>query len=593
MIPVSTKWQEAIREQFRYQGYLRIIIQVTPPGLQENLQVDTPDTDTVATTEVLESDAGVEVTPFVTLERNRWLLNGKFKLLPKDQIVDDWWSTPLKDQAKVLTFTFDRTYSIPGIYVGWDASTGTFPSNLLIEGYGAEGTKLYTYEVTDISSATGFVDASMDNVHKVVLTIKQWNVDGWRARIHEILFGLYASYDSINNGRIVEGESYDYAHPLCESLPQHTFTVSLRNLDGEFDPSLKQGISKYLSRRQLVQYQWGFATAYGEVEWSPMLNYYVDEFSIPEDSKEVSLSSTSRLALMTTELKNLDYDASDRTLYDVATLILQRSGVITESEQETPWKLSEKLKEYTTNAPIPVKAANVLLQLLTCATPLWLFTDPQTGYVCIDELPETPVQVVGKTQELGDPGVTVQETLHTVSFVVYNYFKASEKSEIASGQYEVTGEQTINITYSCDYAVGVTCEVQGATLVKFTPYSSSAVVQLKATGTAQVTVSLTGYEVKSSSTTIETYRNNSITFGLDVQIDTPFLTNTKKLTELSDWVVGWYNKPQKLSIPYIGYPELTAGDGIDLTTLYDQHNVQVLGNKIEFNGGFEGTLEVR
>lgn len=596
MIPVSTEWQQAIREQFRYQGYLEVVLQVTPPGLQRSLAVDTTASEYVADTGVLTDENPSSPVPYITLEKGRWRLNKQYVALPVGAKTVDWWSTPMTQGSKELQFTFDQAYDIPGVYIEWDVINKSYPTQLVIDGYGNDGTKQYSFDVTNITSETGFIEAPMDKVKRVVLTIVAWSRETWRARINEILFGLYAKYDSINNGRVISGSSIDYSYPLSSELPVHTMDVELRNLDKIFDPSLKSGVAKYFAERQLIKYRWGFTTSLGNVEWTPQLSYYMKEFKIPSDSKNVSLSSTSRLEFMTEQLNTLEYAATDRTLYDLALAVLEQSSIIKTNTIKEPWELSEELKRFKTNAPVPSVAVNTILQYIANAAVMQLSINPTSGFVRIGNFSATPVQHVDKVQELGDPEITVQERLHTISIGVTAYSKdtSAEKTNVGTGEYTLSGRVTLTVQYSCEYAVDVTCSVSGATLVSFTPYASSATVVVDAgSGEANVTVSLSGRVVTKNTTFIETYRDTSIDTGLDVVVENPFVTNVDFLQPITDKLVEWYNLPQQQKISYTGYPELTAGDIIELTTDYDSLAAQVVKSTLTFNGGFNGTLEVR
>lgn len=596
MIPVSAEWNAAIREQFRYQGYLEVTIEVTPPGLHENLNTATAATETVSNDSTLTDGKRVFPTPYITLEKGRWLLNKKYKALPISAKTDDWWSTPMTQGSKELTFTFDQAYTIPGLYIEWDVLNGSYPTQLTVDGYSVDETKQYSFDVTSINSATGFIDAPMDNVKKVVMTISSWSRETWRVRINEILFGLFAKYDSINNGRVMSATSIDYSHPLSKELPVHSLQVSLRNLDQEFDPSLQRGIAKYLANRQLVKCRWGFVTSYGNLEWTPELFYYMDTFSVPADQRNVTLEATSRLSLLTEKLANVSYDATERTFYDIALSALSSSKIIKDDNAQVPYELSDELKNFHTNAPIPDESVNVILQYLAQASCLKLFTNPINGFVKLASSAKEIVQSVDLTQEQGDPEVEIQRTIKTISIGVYSYTKDTEqgKIEIANSSLTHNGKKTVSLSYNCAYAVEVSCQISGATLVNFTPYSNHATVEFNTGGVEkEVSIVLSGYEVKKNQTYIETYNNVNLSTGMDVTIDNPFITNTEKLQVLTDWLVSWYSKPQQLQVPYLGYPEVTAGDALSLNTIYGSNEVDTIKNTIDFNGGFNGTLEVR
>ena len=598
MIPVSATWQAAIKEQFRYQGYLKVTLQVTPPGLQDNLVIQSDDSFEQSDPDVM-NDLNQQASSYTTLEPNRWLLNGKFNIFPdRNTPTDDWWSTMIQDASKVIHFQFDNTYNIPGIYIQWDTLDHTFPTKVIVTGYDLAGSVLTTKTITDINSYETFIDMPMDKVYSVDLEIVEWNNTSWRARIAEILFGLYASYDSINNGRVVSADSIMQSSPLAEDLPTVTVSVSLRNQDKEFDPSLETGISKYLARRQRVQFQWGFATSYNNVEWSPILYKYINSFSIPEDSKEIAIETTHRLSFLDTNFKRGLYDGSRRTLYSVAEEILINSNIIKESETDTPWELDEVLKNFYTSAPIPKQPTNQLLQLIANASTCWLSSNPLSDDIKIAQMVvnESNAIEVGTMQQHGDPAFEIQEQVHSISIGVYKYVVADTKTVISSGDYLITGQTVLEIEYTADSAKDVECNVKGATLVSFTPYSSSAIVVVQPSSgeSATATVVLQGFIVQGAVTYVQTYQDPSITAGLDVIIDNPFITETNSLNTLSSWIVDLYNRRQKISMAYIGYPEVEAGDTIKLSTVYkDNMLVQVLKNEISFNGAFEGTLEVQ
>lgn len=596
MIPVSTEWHNAIKQQFRYPAYFRMTIEVVPPGLREGLDVSSTYTDSrSANPDVLAMRLG-SPTPYATLEQNRWQLNGRYSILESDGTSDDWWSEEVSSGNTNIDFVFDQTYDTPGIYFEWDVANGTYPTNVSIRGYDALGTLLQEYIITSIDSATGFVEAPFENVKRVLITFNSWNKTGWRARINQIVFGTYASYDSINNGRVQGVDTNDVSSPFCDELPKHTLSVRLRNQDQEFDPSLNSGISKYVATRQKVQVEWGFTVAPNNVEWSPVLTYYIKDFSVPSDSKEVKIDTTSRLAMLTQNYRVDDYTGSSRTLHSIAQRILQNSGIIKSYASEEPWVLSNTLKQFTTSAPVPIMSANALLQLIAGAATMWLGTDATTGYVKIDDM-RRGASTTELTQmvQLGDPEIKIQDLLYKINVGIYKYNRESTQSEITKGEYLVTGRATLQIEYGDEAALDVTCSVSGATLVSFTPYGMSATVVLQSQGTSSVaTIVLTGYRVKKSVAYVQTYIDNTITHGLEVTIDNVFVTEAETAAAITDWFVAWYNRRQMYKIPYLGIPELVPGDTVSLVTNYGtESSIQVLGNKISFNGGFSGTLEVR
>ena len=602
MLPVSAEWVKAVRDQFRYPAYMQYRVQVVPPGLEEGLNIQTDSTAEVSDVTTLRRLDTDTVTPYSTLERNRWLLSGKYRLLTRKTVTDDWWSKKLSDGCS-LVFQFDKTYNIPGVYIEWDMVDKTYPTSIVLRGFDATGDITYNISVDSISSASGFIDAPMDNVHRVELEILSWSRDRWRARINDVTFGFTARYNSINNGRINSATLNDRSSPIAEELPSRSVSVQLRNIDQEFDPTLQKGVSKYLDQKQLVEYRLGFTTYVdpesGEatVEWTNWIPSWLESFEVPKDSKDVSITSVSKLEQLTQTFDKDVYDGSDRTLFDIATSILKAANIVGRDGSTEPWKLSEDLKGVMSSAPISSDQINSLLQLVAGAGACWLRADPMTDYIIIDPLVKSePEHIVNTTTELGDPAITVYKQVYKVSVGVYKYSvdPASDLRELSNGSYRLQGYSKVQVGYNCALAVDVECEVSGGSLVEFTAYSSSAEVTVY-TGleAADVTIVLKGREVRQSISYVETYRNTGITQGAVVTIDNPFITNVEAAQKVSDWVLSWKSKKQQYSANYIGYPELCAGDLIELKTVYGSSTPTVLSNTVKFNGGFDGTVVIQ
>ena len=600
MIPVSANWTNAVRQQFRYQAYMRTRIKVVPPGLAEGLVIDRADGEAYADKEVLFNESPDLPQHYITCEPHRWLLDGTFKSLPDNTKVDDWWSLPLTE-SRFLQFTFDKPYTIPGIYVEWDLVNNTFPEEIVLRGFNILGAKSYEYTVTNITSSKGFIVAEMDDVKSYEIEIVKWGFSGWRCRINEIMFGLKVSYDSINNGRILSATFLNKSDPTANELPWRTVSTSLRNLDIEFDPTLRKGISKYLVQKQLAEYQLGFTTAVnpltGEatVEWTDWMTYWVDSLKIPADSKNAIIDATSRLSFLTKDFIDDSYNVQERTLYDLAQTVLLKSDIVKKDEDEVAWRISDRLKQVKTTAYVPKTETNAVLQLIANASACWLHSDPVTDQVILEDLTgATPVQEVNLTSELGDPEIVLDKHLLAIRVGINKYEIDTEEREIAKGEYLLKGRSTLEISYGSGAAVEVKCELSGATQVSFTPYGTAAVLVVDAPSEgATVKVSLKGKKILETTSYIETYRDLITPSGTTVTIENPFITNSETAKLVSDFVLAWYNRSMQYSIPYIGYPELVAGDQILLKTIYDEHTVTTISNTIEFNGAFKGKLEAK
>ena len=343
MLAVSTQWHNASRAQFRYQAYLYASLEVVPPGLREGATLASSNTHSQASLDRVMDGVAQEPIPYATLERNRWLLDGNFAIIENTTEFEDWWSQfAVSDAQPVIKVTFDKPYTIPGIYFKWDYVSRTCPKSVLVKGYDRNLMQQYSIVVEDINSYEGFYEAfAMEDVQYVDIEIVSWMSDGWRARLLELTFGLVADFDSVNNGRIMSATQTSKADPLNSKLPTHTLDLTLRNYDQYFDATLQQGVSKYIAQQQVMKIQWAFVTSLGVTEYAPRQVYLIEKFEIPADSKEVKIKLTNRLELLDGIFYYGTYTGSARTLTALVDYVLTNSNVLKEFDGQVPWIVPE------------------------------------------------------------------------------------------------------------------------------------------------------------------------------------------------------------------------------------------------------------
>lgn len=597
MLSVSTQWHNASRAQFRYQAYLYVSLEVTPPGLREGAKITSNSTHEQANFDKVMDGISEEPKRYATLERNRWLLDGTFDIITDATQFDDWWSQHAVEYGTpVLKFTFDQPYTTPGIYFKWDAENGSCPKSIRVLGYNSNKKLQYEVLLEDINSYEGFYDSlAMYDVQYVDIEILNWMSDGWRARLTDVTFGLLINFDSVNNGRVVSAIQTDKADPLNSKLPTHTMELKLRNYDQYFDPTLKTGFSQYIARQQVMKAQWAFKTSEGVLEYAPEQVYLVEKIDIPADSKEMKMHMTSRLDVLDGDFYYGTYTGSARTLTAIAEYVLTHSNVLTEFTGQIPWVIPESFAYTTTVAPIPSGATNAVLQLIALAGCSWLTTRNTDGFIEFMLAQTTPSEYCSVTpaQELGDPEIKVQDRLRSVSIGVYHYVPRGSAETVGTGEYTLSGTNTIIVKYNSEYATGVSATVSGATLTSAQYYASYAVLTITAsTSGATVKVTLSGKVIDVTVSFLETYRNTTIADGKDITIENPLITSTAHAQQVAEYVKNYYLRRNEYKIPYIGYPQLEAGDKINLSTVYGADVVEVKNNTIEFNGGWTGTLEV-
>ena len=246
-IHVSEKWKTSIAAPFRDVAFLRVSVMVEPPNLKHNMTVESPNTYSHSDINIIRD--GIlrnDITPVATLEQDRWILDGTMEFIDSGGEID-WWSTEFVSESNpvVFTFTFDAPYDIPGVFGVWDTVSNTWPTKVNIKGYDSSNVLLGEYNITDVSSTSYFMRAPFDNCNKVVITITEWSVEGWRARCTELAMGFLFEADS---SKITDAATSSRASILSEELPVWDARVTFLNYDDSFD--------RYLNKRvQSISFQ--------------------------------------------------------------------------------------------------------------------------------------------------------------------------------------------------------------------------------------------------------------------------------------------------------------------------------------------------
>lgn len=594
---VSPDWVAAIESPFRNQGYLRFSIEVVPPGMREGATALSSDTSPLTDVSRVIDGRFTDFRDVALCEHNRWVLGGTAEVLEADDSVVDgtnWWDNQLEhspEHPSRIEFVFDEVYEIPGLYCVWDTLHGSWPTRLVVTGYNASDEIIQTYLVTSISQPSQFIETPFSGVKKIEMRIEGWSKPGWRAWCSEVIFGVYLNFDEYD---VYNARTHSTVSVTSEELPVHTAEISLGNFTGEFDPLLIDGYSKYFKAKQKATWQWGFKLPSGVIEWADSQTYFLSDAAIPANESTFTVAMGSRLDFLNNEYRKGTFTNTPRTFGDIAREILDNSDLLREATGETPYELSETLEALTTKAPIPVMNTNELLQYIASATGTILTINPTNGYVAIKDLvfPERSKRTIGQEQQLGDPGIEIREELHSINISVYSYNVETSATPLFDGQYVLSGQAQIEVNYPT--AVDPVATVTGGTLNSAQYFANCAILTITPTtpGVA-VSVAVSGKKVTSSKTFFETYTNTQIDRGLVVEVDNPFITEYSQLAALTTYLRNFYEKRQRVSMKYTGYPELLGGDEISTPNKYGTANGDLIEHAIEFNGGWTGTAVVQ
>lgn len=469
-----------------------------------------------------------------------------------------------RDNPIELVITYEHPAQVNTINLTWDTVTNSWPIDATLEGRDSYDNVVYTTTFTAAGPTTSItsINTTIKTVH---LYIYEWSQPGWRARISQ--------YEAL----MVYGNN---------SIPSE-----VNNL---FDPTLQEGYSKYLARRQKVRVRYGLDTYDSGVLWLPEQIRFLDSWSIPADAIQVDFVASTRLSFLTQEYQKGFYSDAGVTFKELALGILQESNIIHDIDSPEPWSLHSQLDTLSTTAPLPKKAENALLQLIAGATGCILSTNPENGYITIS--PEVPDAgyIVDATSQQQAPSVNLDSPLRSIAVKLYKYTVDTKSVELFNGTVELQGTQKVMIAY-VDNKCATNCSVvvTGADIVEQQLYSYTAELTLQASATAsEVSIVITGYEVTSSSVQIVTFQDTEVDSGRDVVIDNTLVTNIQTLNVVATKAYEYYKRRSSVSTSYLGYPDLKAGDRSAVYSQYLNENGYITEHTFKYNGAFSGSLKM-
>lgn len=595
-LEVSNQWKESIKGQFRYPGYLKVLLALVPDEIREGATASATQTEEISSPVQLIDGVSTGREPVATFERSRWRGDGKQylpSLTASNNKEIEWWSNTVhfdEEHPVELLFRFSSIFSFAGLFVTWDTETNSWPTDWEVIGYKQNGT-VQKYRITTTRSSDEFAETPMDNVIQILIRIFKWSRPNWRARINEVTFGTYLTF---SNDNIIQADSSMAVSPTMEELPTCQFSFTFSNYDKAFDPQLQNGYAKYLTRKQLLKAQWGFETKYGNIEWMEPWPLYLNSWQIPADSPEVTLAAQGRLSFMDTEYIKGTYDGQKHNMYDLTIHILENSNILRETNPEIPWEVAPTLKNFYTRAPMPISATNSLLQLIANASGHTLDTNLRNGYIRIRQPVTETDYSVGVAQQMGDPSFEIQDKLKSVKVGLHSFSPSGQITEVYKTELILPDVSEVVCYFNSNkIARDLDVQTSNAYIQIGATYARALVLRIQpVVPTEPVTITIMGEVIEESVTMLEMYNDPKVPRGVEIEVDNELITEVETASSLANYLVGYYKRRNHMNVSYLGYPELETGDRISIPTNYGEDTGDIVSAKLSFNGGFNGTLKV-
>lgn len=372
MKSVSNAYKASMKAMLRNRSYVRITFG----------NVDT----TAATDGEWESNGAASISEFetvdyayqygdtyVSLELNRWALDGKSLLVPTGEDVQDGFISSLMSDAggnfttpPVITREFSLKHIFPGLTLTFDTRQQEWPLEVTADFY-LNGAIVDTQTVS-ITSVQTTITTTATEIDKVTITFDRC-LPYRRPRLENVLYGLNVQF--VNKDIVSTQQKHD-VDPLSRRLPTETMQFTILDYEHKYDPDNPAGIYAYVDKNSPIEIQFGYELPDGSVEWLKPDNYVLNAKPSAQNN-QATFNGTGLIGSLTgTFYKS---KLGSKSLYNMAEEVLLDAGLTLTEQGTNPWEIDEALKDMFTTAALPIDTHMNCLQLIAHAACCRLYTD--------------------------------------------------------------------------------------------------------------------------------------------------------------------------------------------------------------------------
>ena len=442
MQTVSENWKNIHKRTLVNESFVEVSLDIADPEALADASSQDNGAIYISNSSELTNGVDKTPTPYCTLEQNLWCLDGNMKAIPESEFgVNGYVSDVLSDDTcifssklPVITIGFSKVFDklIPGVTITWSNTYGEYADTFEVIAYNGD-TVVASKEVVGNKSVKSLIFTDIIGYNRIAIFVKKWCLPNHRARVEEIFVGANKVYG--------KGSLFDYSHsqsvdPISTSLPKVEIKFSIDNVDGEYNPLNPDGLAKYLIERQEVKARYGLKLDDGTTEWINGGTFYLSEWYAKQNGMTADFTARDLLEFMSAIYHDTHDASTTRSLYDLATLILNAAELPLNGDGTVKWIVDESLKRFYTKAPLPEDTHANCLQLIANAAECVIYQD-RTGTLRIEPLKydETDYKI-NSFNSYSKPEITLSKPLKQVNVKVYDYWIGDKGVE--SSATEVT-----------------------------------------------------------------------------------------------------------------------------------------------------------
>lgn len=314
-------WAEKFKGTIVPETFVEITMGVTDTNATKNTTVSfayNESKDLSNTINLAGANDTVERPHYVTLEENRWVLDGSQEVRYSETQTDSGFVGTSPDTSNnnwYIEFKLPEATNvvIPGIGILWDSELGEKPQkfvvvlmnttsgkrqeivveNGVVNGHylppGSQNWEQMDLELAHDTTGSTKIRGDFSDYDFVHVEIYGWDTPNHRPRMDRFIFGYTWVFDKT--------EILSYTHEqtgdlLGAELPKNSITFSLDNTDDKWNPNNPKGFGKYVTEKQMITVRYGLdVNNNGHPFWVPAGVFYLSDWNAPSNGLEATFTA--------------------------------------------------------------------------------------------------------------------------------------------------------------------------------------------------------------------------------------------------------------------------------------------------------------
>lgn len=581
MIEVSNEWKEAHKQMLLPESFVEISLEISDATVSGTVFGSNVASFSNASS-IINAGKKTACEPYITLEHNRWLLDGSNTVAPADSsLTTNARYVSADDSDSTVTINLDSPgESIPGVTITWSGEYNEYATAFTVTAKNGS-TTLRTVSVTNNDSVVSIVDMPVSGYTSLEITISEWSVPDHRHRIDSVKFGLMLVF---GKNQIISYTHEMNGDPLGTELSRSTLTFEVDNSDGRWNILNPSSLAKYLYEQQRLTVHYGLQLDSG-IEWIQAGVFYLSEWKMPANGMTATFIARDAIEFVQNDNYSRDYFEGTTNQYtrfykekdeifiiyngDLSTEAWGQNPIYT-AESGTQVKIYEvTTHEFTSRTSIVYRTQYGWTDNTNIGAGRKMLPDVKIA-VAASSLPNGTRLCLGKRIEQASGPVLISE-VSVLQFL--QHCAASHGYAIWQTSDGVIHVHTPDFLAAGDYRIGKNISYYHPETELSKPLKN---------------VKFSRYNICGDPNGYEEYSVGSS--GDSILVDCPYIFDNSNHSFLADKYKLWWKNREHVSGEFRADPRLELFDTVTVESTYGDISPVVITNlKYTYNGSFRAT----